>query len=133
MYKRLFILFIFVAATAGISYGQAAKATMRVSVNVVKGNSIETVSKNKITLSEKYGSEIGSLKLTGIQKDNALINTPEVITLTNSEGNEISLEVIQEVQQSGRNTSLLSLLGFSRGELKAGTYKGKVSTTIQYH
>ncbi|NGP87833.1 hypothetical protein [Fodinibius halophilus] len=132
MFKRLFILSLFLAATVSISFGQAAKATMRVSVNVVKGNSIETVNKEKVTLSERYGSEVGSLKLRGLDKDKALIETSEVITLENSKGNKISMDIIQNIKQSGSNTSQLSLLGFSRGELESGMYKGEISTTIEY-
>ncbi len=131
--KTSILLFIFIGLLTTVSLGQrSAQATMRVSVEVVKGSSIAASENGKVVLSSEETSELGSLTLEGIERNNTILNISNKISLKDSQNNEIELNVSSKMSQSESAYENITFLGGSDKEMKSGMYRGELSTTIEY-
>ena len=130
---KVFILtFLFFGTWATSSFGQSsAQATMRVSVEVVKGVSIETSANSSFVLKDQV-SELGSFVLRGEAFQNALINTSSSIELKNAKGEVIMMQINDERQQENDSFNI-NLKGSIDGKLAVkGIFKGQLSANIEY-
>lgn len=105
---------------------------MRVSVRVVSGTSIETSQPEVAILSETGDSELGNMELKGIDSGDALITISEEILLKDSKGNKINLDISTQKRYNEDHFASISFKGSSKRMMKSGSYRGELTTTIQY-
>lgn len=134
MLNRITILILFLlGAVTSISFAQgSAQATMRVSVQIVKGVSVDALADENVILKQNEISEIGKLTLQGLERDQALISISNKISLSDSQGNSFDLDVKSRVGSNDNESTNITLAGGSTVQMKAGSYQGEISTTIEY-
>jgi len=113
------------------SLGQGAQATMRVSVLVVSGTSVESSVNSSFSLNEQV-SDLGSLVLRGKEYQNALISTSSSIELKNSEGELLIMKVDdnRRKEDDSFNVNLKGSLGSMTK--RRGIFKGQLAANIEY-
>jgi len=133
MKLKTLLLFFLLGFSTMVSVGQrAAKATMRVSVKVVTGSSINVESPTQVRLINNSESMLGMLTMNGFEKDDVLIDTPKNVKLNDKEGKIIEMRVKKFQEDINKSTTKLSFLGISKNNVPSGIYKGELTTTIQY-
>lgn len=133
MAKKFIISLIYlIGCITYTGIAQSSQATMQVSVRVVSGTSIEANQLNIAILSEIGDSDLGNIKLNGIDHGDALISISEKVLLKNSKGNEINLDINTQENYNEDHTASISFKGSSKERMKSGSYSGKLTTTIQY-
>ncbi|PAU93301.1 hypothetical protein CK503_12830 [Aliifodinibius salipaludis] len=113
------------------SVGQGAQATMRVSVTVVSGSTIDVEMPELILLSQNKKSDLGSLNFKGINEGNVLINSANKIILTDQNGNQIIMNIESNRRQE-QGTNGIHFKGQSEGQLLSSMYQGELTTSIAY-
>ena len=95
MIKHAFIsTLLLVGLVTSSSYGQnSAQTTMRVSVTVVNGASVEAKTSPIVWFYEEENAEIGQINLEGIEKGEVLINNSDQIILTDKNGHQVEMDV----------------------------------------
>ena len=132
MAKKAYILTILLIGLASYSsLGQGAQATMRVSVQVVSGASVESSVNSSFTLNEQE-ADLGSLVLRGKEYQNALISTSSSIELKNAEGELLIMKVDdnRREESDSYNINLKGSLG-NKSTAK-GFFKGQMAANIEY-
>lgn len=135
MTKRYPILFLFLFAvlTGNVFSQSSASATMDVSVRVVSGVNIEAAQPNLVMLRSEKKSSLGMLTLKGIDNDGSvLISNSDQIILNDSKGHQITLDVFSRSEQKEKNHRNIQFEAKSKGEMISSTYRGELSTTIEY-
>lgn len=130
--KIIITLILFFGCITFSGVAQNSQATMRVSVKVVSGTSIETSQPDIAILSEPGDSKLGNIALNGIDSENTFITISEEILLKDSEGNEINLDISSQKQYNEDHFTSISFEGSSKRKMKSGSYRGELITTIQY-
>lgn len=111
---------------------QSSKATMRVSVRVESGTSVETTQPKVAILSESRDAILGNIELKGNDSRDAIISISEDVLLKDSKGNEIHLDVSTQKSYGEDQSASIRYIGSSKARMKSGNYSGKLTTTIQY-
>lgn len=132
--RQLFLILLLFGAVAFPAAAQnSAQATMRVSVNVVEGSTVETLTPNSVILASNTSVDLGSLLLKGNSSENSVITMSSAIILSNGKGNNIELDVNSRVEESNSKSSTkFALSGFVPADIKEDSYQGKLNATIQY-
>ncbi|MEL7834042.1 hypothetical protein [Fodinibius sp. Rm-B-1B1-1] len=133
MVKHVFISILFlIGFFATPSYGQnTAQATMRVSVTVVSGASVEAKMSPIVWFSGRHNAEIGAINLQGIEKGEALIKSSDQIVLTDGSGHQVKMDIVSREQgQLGKNS--IQFVGKKSSEMMSSVYRGEMTTSIEY-
>lgn len=125
-----FILLSLVSST--LMAQSSTRATMRVSVNIIEGASIDRANAVNILLSREGGSDLGKFTLKGAGKERAVVSVSNKIFLKDSEGNEIELNINSRRGDQKSSSDSVYLQALPEGQMKSGTYYGTISTTIEY-
>ncbi len=133
MIKKTFILTIlFIGAFSYISFGQeSAQATMRVSVTVLSGSSVDTEKPEMVYLSKDKESDLGMLSFKGMNEGDFFISNTEEITLTNKNGNKVKMNINSRPNKK-EDTSNIQFDGTSEEEMMSSVYRGELTTSIEY-
>lgn len=135
MKKGYFILILILLALAtSAAMGQGtAQATMKVSVRVVNGATIQVSQNKNVLLSNEQAFRLGSLTLKGIKPDQVLISIAKEIRASDSTDNLIDLQIKSVVDQSEPTGTNIGFEGSTPEQIKTGAiYEGDLVTTIQY-
>lgn len=134
MIKKVLALFLILTGVFAFSaVGQSsAQATMRVSVKVVKGISVEMKTPEKIRLASNTDIDLGSLLLAGFNSDNSIVTVKKDLLLAGSKGNKAKLDVSSRIEDSKSLTFRLAFSGFSTDDMKADNYQGQLHATVEY-
>lgn len=132
--KQLFlILLLFVSVVYSATAQNSAQATMQVSVKVVEGSSVETLTPHSVILTSNSSVDLGSLLLKGSSSENSVITMSSAVILSNGKGNNIKLDVNSRVEDHNSEASTkFAFSGFVPADIKADYYEGELSTTIEY-
>lgn len=129
--KAIILTFLTLIGLASFSAAQgAAQATMRVSVEVVNGSSVETVQPNAISLVKGNKSSLGMLRMKG-SKD-VLIKSISTLTLENGDGESLKMNVVSNKDQNNLGQQSISFEGISNDNMMSSIYRGSLTTTIEY-
>jgi hypothetical protein len=132
MGRQLFILSLFLLVSSVSAIGQSSQAKMRVSVNVVKGSSVEINQSEKISFDTQSKLNFGSLTLKGINKSNVLISSPDVLKLTDKDGHELFINVTSKRNTVSDSAEQIQYELTSQESPAQNMYKGQLTTTIEY-
>lgn len=129
--KAIILTFLTLIGLTSFSAAQgAAQATMRVSVEVVNGSSVETVQPNAISLVKGNKSSLGMLRMKG-SKD-VLIKSISTLTLENGDGESLKMNVMSHKDQNDSGQQSISFEGISNDNMMSSIYRGSLTTTIEY-
>lgn len=129
--KAIILTFLTLIGLTSFSAAQgAAQATMRVSVEVVNGSSVETVQPNAISLVKGNKSSLGMLRMKG-SKD-VLIKSISTLTLENGDGESLKMNVVSNKDQNNLGQQSISFEGISNDNMMSSIYRGSLTTTIEY-
>ncbi|MGD8749667.1 MAG: hypothetical protein PVI44_14480 [Balneolaceae bacterium] len=109
---------------------RSSQATMRVSVRVMSGNSVEVVQPSMIQLSENSLTDLGAVKIKGAE--NTVISVDGNVTLKGPDGKEVTLNVSHKQFSADTSASSVNFEGKSKQKMMAGIYRGKLTTTVEY-
>ncbi|GEM_PF-818082 len=115
-----------------VAHAQHAQATMRVSVRVASGSSVELSQPLAVILKSDRKSSLGMLTLRGITKENVLISSSTKVKLSDANGNQAVLKVNSTQERTGQNEQHIRYEGISEGRIVSSIYKGELTTTIEY-
>ena len=116
-----------------LGFAQSAQATMRVSVRIVSGNSVQTEQPPLVSLAQDSSSVIGKLKVKGADASGTLIRVAGNVTLKGADGKQIKLKVSHSQNQNDNHSSSVDLKGVSNKKMLVGLYKGELTTTVEYY
>ncbi len=133
MTKKIIIsLIVLIGCVTYSALAQSSQSTMRVSVRVVSGTSVETIQPDVAMLYESSDTDLGNMDLKGIDSQNVIISISEEVLLRDSNGNEINLDISTQKSYKEDQSASIRLIGSSKERMKSGSYNGKLTTTIQY-
>lgn len=114
---------------------KSAQATMRVSVKIESGVSATTDSHSNLTFNnDGIQGRLGSIALSGLERNQVYIKTEKELKLTNAEGHTVTLPVNMNDTGDAENVSLqFTSTDREKCEQKyEGMYSGTLTTTIDY-
>lgn len=124
---------VFFWGLALMAMGQnSARATMQVSVTIVPGVSVENVGPSRVILSREGISKLAKIRVKGAGQGQTSITVSRDLSLKDSNGNEISMDVSNNIQEEGNNVTDISFQALPKQGMQAGTYRGELTTTIEY-
>jgi len=130
--KKFYILGILLMGLFSYSsVGQGAQATMRVSANVVSGSSYDIEKPELVMLSQNQKSDLGSIKLKGIDEGDVIIKSADKILLTDQSGNQITMDIESNSKQA-QGTNNIQFKGQSEGQLLSTVYQGELTTSVEH-
>lgn len=118
-------------AVSGYSQN-ASHATMRVSVRVISGSSVEIVQPSMVSLTKNKSTALGGIKLKGADSQSTLINVSGNVSLKDSSGKKYNLAVSHSRLNQGPDSTDVSFETVPHKKMIAGAYMGKLTTTIEY-
>lgn len=113
------------------SIAQGAQATMRVSVTVVSGSSVDIENPELVLLSQNEKSYLGSINFKGVEEGDAFISNDNKIILTDTGGEQIAMD-IESKRKQGRGATNIQFEGKSGSHLLSNVYRGKLTTSVEY-
>lgn len=136
MIKKVYILTILLVGLIAIpvlSQGSgSAQASMRVSVTVVSGSSVDVERPDIVMLSAKDNSDLGTINFRGINEGDVIISNANNLTLTDSEGNhEVTINVESQRSTEG-GSNRIQFRGKSKDAFLSSVYQGELTTSIEY-
>lgn len=134
MRKRVFILIlVLLSLFAANSWAQrSTQATMRVSVEVVSGTSVEIIQPDVVTLSQEKRSNLGMLTIKGTEKRNVHITNTSNVTIRNKDGDEVKMEVLSQRERKDNDSESIRYEGLAKADMQNSNYQGELATTIEY-
>lgn len=133
MTKKIFILTIFLMGLfSHSSIGQSsAQATMRVSVEVVSGSSVEVEQPGFVKFQEGEKSNLGILTMKGLSSGNILVSNTSKLRLYNPDnGEEVTMD-IESQKEKNNDSGSIRYEGVSKNKMTS-VYSGQLITTIEY-
>lgn len=132
MIKKLFLLTILLMGLFSYSsVGQGAQATMRVSVTVVSGSSVDIEKPDVVSLTPNEKAYLGSINFKGIEEGDAYISNDTKILLRDKSGKQIAMDIESKTRKAQGGTSI-QFEGRSADNLMSSVYRGKVTTSVEY-
>lgn len=130
--RKFHILFFAIFSLfATMAVGQGLQSKMRVSVNVVKGSTIQMERPGTVVLQPDKEATLGNLTLNGIADDRVWIKNPKKVKISDKEGNEIVLDITRVISSETPNEKI-GFKGISHGKMVSSVYTGELKTTIEY-
>lgn len=133
MIKKAYILiFLLTGLFYQMTFAQgSSQATMRVSVTVVSGSSVNVDKPELVLLSNSEKSDLGTVNFKGINEGDVFINNSSKILLTDKDGNQVTMNIeSNKKQEKGANS--IQFEGSSKGQLMSSVYQGELTTSIEY-
>lgn len=127
-FSLLLLFFLGVLAETGLAQ-RTAQASMTVSATVVSAPTIAFFHSESSAESESSVMEMGELNFSNFLRNSTLIHLPDSITLSDSQGNQIELNV-----EAFERDGIIGIKGVSEdGQNRTeGIYRGEMQTTIEH-
>lgn len=132
MIKKIYILILMLLGLISFSVlGQSSEATMRVSVTVVSGASVDVNSPPIVHLASQGNTDLGVLNFRGINEGDVIVSSSDNILLEDKNGDQVQLKIDRK-SSSERGSNQIQFQGYFQDKMKNSVYQGELVASVEY-